>query len=634
VAFLHALTGLTDVDVYVEASAYAFGLRYGQNTQLSDISAGTYTIRLMPTGTSPRSNTPPYLSQQVDVSAQSTTVFVITGTPDAPQLAPFVLSNAPLDANQSRISIINFVENVPNLNIRQNGIDIALPVVYGAQTIPANIPSGQSTITIQTGETVLSTEVLNLRERENTALFAYGNPATGVKLTRFNNRVAGRTTVRLINISPVATLIDVYLNDRLFFANADYGRMTDRQQIVAGDYTVTVYTGGADISRSAPIYTTTLTPRQDDGLTLVFMGDAQNLRLTSIRDDLSPMPPDYSRLTFINALPNSGVVQPSFQAEAIPLVGRIAYGQATNGVVIRSQRQSLYFVTNSGINQFSVEVAENLDFEPGVSYLYFITGRSETIPPLLIGERLGVDERLAVDYQSPPTQAPSLPIRVQVLNMLQDRAKIDVLVDDVPVAIDLPHAQLTSPVIVGAVASNSSNVTVRLSGTDINLALRSFNFQRDNVHTIYVYGETVEAPNIAVRMELPVPQDATSAYVRLNNFTIDTNVRFNLSIADANIDPVRPIDFTPLPVVQFREEMFANAQPVIIDVAGGQLSRQVAIPARLTDIYLIDIQLGLVAYKQLDVNFEAGRVYDIIAIQNRNDIQVNLWIITHPMGTG
>lgn len=634
VAFLHALNGFAEVDIYVEATAYAFAMGYGQNTQASDIAAGAYTIRLMPAGTSPRDNAIPYLTQQVELMPQTTTVLVITGTAQAPQLSPFTLSTEALDAGQSRISLVHFVENVPNLNIRQNGIDIALPVVYGQQTIPANITSGQATITLQTGETVLSTDVLNLRERENVTLFAYGDPTTGVQFIRFNNRVLGRTTIRLVNISPVATLVDVYFNDALFFANADYGRISDRQQITAGDYRVAVYTGGADISRATPLYTTVFTPRQDDSTTLVFMGGEDSLNLVSISDERTPIPPGQARMIFVNALPDSGIIQPSYETGAIPLVGRIGYGQATSGVLTNAELQSFYFVTNSGVDQFAVEVIENLPLQEGVNYLYFITGREESAPPVLITEQVGVDESLAITFETEPTQAPVLPIRAQVVNMLLDRAPIDVLIDNIPIASALPHAQLSAPVIVGATASDIATVTVRLPGNEFDLTVREYPFVRDFVHTIYVYGNTVEAPRIEIRVEQELPQQSDRAYIRLNNFTTNADVRFNLSIADAAVEPIRPIDFTPLPVMQYREEMFANAQPVIIDISGNEISRVAGIPARLSDIYIIDIELGLVAYKQLDVNFEAGRIYDIIAIQNQNDIQVNVWIITHPPLTG
>nr|MCU0480521.1 DUF4397 domain-containing protein [Anaerolineae bacterium] len=44
VAFLHTIRDLDPVDIYVEASAYAFAMGYGQSTQASEITAGTYTI--------------------------------------------------------------------------------------------------------------------------------------------------------------------------------------------------------------------------------------------------------------------------------------------------------------------------------------------------------------------------------------------------------------------------------------------------------------------------------------------------------------------------------------------------------------------------------------------------------------
>ena len=633
VAFLHTIPDFSEVDIYIEASAYAFAMGYGQSTQPSEITSGTYTIRVMPAGVSLRDNVAPIFSQQVTLNPQATTVLILSGTPQTPQFNPYLLSTEPLDAGLSRVSLINLVSDVPNLTLREAGIDIALPVVYGGQTIPTNIRSGRTTLMVQTGETAVSTQVLSFRERENVALVVYGT-ASELAIARFANIVSGRTTVRLINMSPAATLIDVYLNNNLFFANSDFGRATERQQIASGDYRVDVYSGGADISRSTPIYTTTITPRQDDTLTLVFMGASDSLNLATVNDDLSPMPPNQSRLTVINAMPDSGIVQPSYQANAIPFMGRVAYGQASNSTLINAEIQSLYFITNVGPDQASVEVAENLQFEAGVSYLYFITGRTEDVPPLILSERLGVDEQLALNYESEPTQAPLLPVRVQVVNMLYDRATIDVLVDGSPAASGLPYAQLSQPVIVSSATSDMSLISVRLPGSETNLGTRQYNFQREYVHTIYVYGNTVEAPQIAIRLEEPLPEGLSSAFIRLNNFTMNPDVRFNLSVADAAVDPVRPPDFTPLPVVQFREEMFASAEPVILDISGGEISTTVRVPARLTDLYLIDLQYGLVAYKQLDVNFEPGRVYDVIVVQNPNDIQVNLLIIAHPVQTG
>ncbi len=633
VAFLQTIPNWLDVDIYIEASAYAFAMRYGENTQPSDLSAGTYTIRIMSAGASPRDNVTPLLTQQVTIEPQATTVMVIYGTAESPQLTAYMLSTVPLDGGQSRVSLINLVNNVPNLTIRQSGIDMVLPVIYGQQTIPANIRAGDTTLTIQTGETVLSTDVLTFRERENVALIAYGDPATEVNFTRFNNQVLGRTTVRLVNISPVATLVDVYLNDTLFFANADYGRPSERQQITAGDYAVAVYTGGADISRSAPLYTTTLTPRQDETLTLVFMGGDETLNLGVVRDDLSPLPPNQSRWIFVHALPNEGVIQPSFALEPIPFAGRIAYGQATTGVLLNAEMQTLYFNVNEGADKLTVELAPNLLFEQGVGYIYFITGRDESTAPLIISERLTIDERLAIDYEAEPTQAPLLPVRVQVINMLTDRLPVDILIDGAPVASALPHAQLSAPVIA-SVMSNTSLIGIRQPSGETDLSSQIYSFQRDLVHTIYVYGDNATVAQVAIRRESTFPETNTNAFVRMTNLTVNPDVRFNLSIGDASVEAIIPLDFTPLPVVQFREEMIASAQPLIFDIQGGELSPETFAPARLNDLYVIDIVRGLVAFKQLDVNFEAGVLYDIIVIQNANDIQVNLWIIPIRPQTG
>ena len=633
VAFLQTIIDFPDVDIYIEGSAYAFAMQYGQSTQPSELAAGTYTLRVLPAGITLRDNTTPLLTQLVTFAPQITTVIALSGTAQAPQFSLYPLTNAPLDGGQSRISLIHLVTNVPNLNIRESGIDVALPVIYGQQTIPANIRAGETTITIQTGETVLVTEVISFRERENVTLIAYGDSVTGVNLARFNNRVTGRTTVRLVNISSAATLIDVYLNDTLFFANADYGRITERQQIVAGDFSVAVYTGGADISRATPLYTTTLIPRQDDSLTLVFMGAETSLRLVTVRDDLSPMPPNQARITFVHAAPDADIIQANYETGPMPFVGRIGYGQATSGTLLNAEMQSLYFFTNLGDDQIPVEVAENLLFEQGISYLYFIIGRELDTPPLILSETLGIDERLETDISTDPTQAPLLPVRVQILNMLNDRSAVDVLIDGAVVTTALPHAQLSPAVIVSTIDTTVSTISARVPNSDIFVAANQYPFQRDFVHTIYVYGDSISTAKIAIRTEQTILEGTTTAFIRLNNFSTNPDVRFNLSVADSSIDASMPPNFTPLPAVQFREEMFASAQPVILDVEGMGLSRNVAVPARLTDLYLIDIERGLVAFKQFDVNLEAGRVYDIVVIQNTGDIQVSMWIIAHPLQT-
>ncbi len=637
---VHGIPNFSPIDVYVDTLGVAFSLEFGNITQLTPIGSGEFVVRVMPAGARLGGDLPPYVEQTVNIGIGQILTFVISGA--EPSL--FVTSKdirTPLQPRESRVELIHAIPDAPPVTIRAGGGDLILPVNYGEQAIPANVTSGANTFTINSGETVITTIVEpDLRERFSYTYVLIGSAAEP-QVVQFADRIRGETSLRAINLMMDVLSVDVYLNGELFLSGIEYGRASQRQPIRADNYLVEIYPAGADSTTQTPLTAYDLSTIEEQILTLFIIGTSQQAFITRFEDDLSPVPPDQARMVFVNSLPNDTVTIEYDSGERIAGLEALPYRDYSTGILFDAQ-QPLSFNIRAG--ELFLEQSQNILLEAGRTYLYFVTGRTIDDPPIILSDSVPIDPALAVDPDEPianNTPAPD-PARVRVLNMLRDRAPIDVYLDQIPLALNLAHAQLTQEIII---PTGVQSLIIRVPGTQIlegeagandpnELNIVGYEFAPDTSYTIYAYGLTRDTVDLLILPQTSAVFNVSDSLLRLINLTDQGTSDFGLEVArlDQPIAQALPpsddgTETAPLP--QNRAPLYDGTTNLVSSLSNVSASAVQVIPGIPHHVFIIDRELDLLAKAEFEYPFQPGIQYDIIVSQSPTNNEVDLYIIPY-----
>ena len=640
---INAAENFAPIDLYIDTLGIAFNLAFGDLTSPTPIGVGEFVLRVMPSGARLDGEIQPYLEQTISISSGQLLTFVLSGT------EPFLTIlnkdiSTPLQLGESRVGIINAIPDAPGLTIRSGGADLILPVNYGEQAIPANVPSGATTFTVNGGETVVTTLVEpSLRERFSYTYVLFGS-MENPQVAQFSDRVRGETSLRAINMVSDVPSIDMYLNGELFINTVDYGRASSRQNLRADNYQITVYPAGADpATANIPLAVFNLSTIEEQVITLIVIGTAADAAITRYDDDLSPVPPEQARMTFINAASQDAVTVELGGSTPIEGLGVIPYRDQSISVLFDLE-PTYSFIVHAG--EQGVEYSENIQLQAGRSYLYFITGKELDAPPVILSDTVQIDRSLTVpdeDAEQQPDIARD-PARIRIINMLRDRAAVDVYLDTIPLALNLEHAILTPEVIIPA---GIQSVIIRAAGSgaipqseaadnDPNtFNIVGYDFQPNATYTVYVYGLNGPTNELMIQMQTSGFVTTTDAMIRMVNLTNQGGeTSFGLAIASpdqviaqVSIDPTAQASGYTIP--PNRSMLYDGTYNIIQSVENETGSPVQLVPGSPQHIFIIDRQLSLLAKTEFNYPFQAGIFYDVIVSQAPNSTEVNLYIVPY-----
>ncbi|MFW5748737.1 MAG: DUF4397 domain-containing protein [Chloroflexota bacterium] len=638
---IHAIPGAPAVDVYAESVGLVFGLSYGVVTNSTQAPTEPVTITVVPTGTR-LDEAEPLVRQQITFPAGETSALVITGTADAPTLSQFLIFTDVIEPDQSRITLIHAAPDGPTVSLRSGADELTTPVDYNTMSVPVDIPAGPNTLEVRAGETTLLSVTDALRERVGYTYILAGNTATpeGLQLIAFDERLPGRTRLRVINISPDVLAADVYLNGESFATGLEYTRATERQEIPSGQYTLEVLPAGSAYEQTPALDTVQFNAAEGRSLTMIVMGGSADLDVVRVEDDLSPVPPGQVRMTFVHGLPDVGPLSILGGAGRLEGVNQIAYSQSTRPALIPATTSRFEWEAQTGD---VVEVAENVSLSSGTAYLYLVTGRDPGAPPIIFSDAVTIDERLAaVQEANEPTPVPVLPARLRVINMIDDRSPVDVLIDGVVIAPSLPFRQVTPSTLV---TEGVHSLSVRLPGATsttnpdgeveafdpADLVVIAETFAQDREYVLYIYGYNTNALELALTAN-DVPRSAQDlTTLRLVNLTKQEGIRFDMAVRDSSVQVAQPSPDPTLAATlpQFREPYFGGADFVARDVTSGAASLPSQIRPGVYDLLILDSSNTLIAKTEFQYTLEAQQ-YDIVVIQLDGSLQVNQFILPYP----
>ena len=629
---VHAAAAVPIFDVYIERLAIGTNLNFGQSTQPAGIVAGDYFLRVVPNGVRPDAGQFLYESP-IGIEGGDSLLLIFTTTPDGLLMSTFRQPLDPLESNQSRVTAIHAVPNSPEITMQQSGTSISVPMTFGNAAFPVILPPGDAALEFQMVGSAPLPYTLNLQERFSYVLVLAGT-ADNLTVIETRNPVAGLARVRAVNASAPIGPVDIYLDSALLVGALDYTRASDHQIQPARQYTVDIFATGADPATIEPMLSTQLVVNNDDYITIILEGDSQDLRLLPYRENRALTTPNQARIAVINTLPQVPRARIDLQDRTFSEVGELSYGNLPSVVDLTSGTYRFAWLRmENGSPTELVEVAENVQLEPGRSYLYLMTGRIGD-PPVIVSDNIGFDQNLVgFSQDSPPTPTLEVPTRVRFINAIKGSLPLDVILSGQTLASSLVYGASSTPVNVDPV---THTLELRQSGGNQSLfTADEIILEPSTPYTIVISGFGTDFIETLLVDDSQVNINGDSPYVRLINTTMFGELTVALGESSTQgIADGSTIIGEPAGSEMNRRSMSYGIERIrtVSETAGRAFSNVSLAPLGPHDLHLIDVSLEMIALSIRQVDFEPGAHYDIIAYQDQNTTLVEGFAVRYPAG--
>jgi len=433
-----------------------------------------------------------------------------------------------------------------------------------------------------------------------------------------------------VNAAPDIRSIDVYFNGALFVDALETTRATGRVQLTSGVYTAEVLPAGADYASTTPLDSTEFNANEDEDITLILAGTADDADIIRLRQEFTPTAADEARITLVDALP--GVTEVSIETSAInelEEIDNLRYTQASEQLSVNIGAQQFTWIDAD--TETIVETAEDTQLVAGFNYLYILTGRSDS--PLIFGDSIGIDENRQSDIVQPPTAVPEQPVSLRIVNMIASREQFDLYLDDTALVTAVPHAQATLEILTSAdlysVSLYPANVTQpNPESAYVNLGLE---LRQGGRYTFFIIGENAQRAQIMLLENPPTPDNDQRASLRLGNITTVEDTSFGLAVQDANLNISQP---TPDPTAQAdldpnRQPIYGGSQTLFSRITNDTFSTVDVVEAGRYNLIIIDYDNSSAAKYEYDRTLEAGVHYDILVEEIAGNA-VNLYVVPYP----
>ncbi len=619
---VHAAFEVPIFDVYVERLAIATNLSFGQYTQPSGIVAGDYFLRVVPNGVRPDAGEVLY-ETPITLKGGDSLLLIFSGPPDALLMSYFQQPLEPLDGSQSRVTIIHALPAGPEITVQQAGVPLTSPIPFGSAGFPIILAPGDTTLQLQSGDTTLLDYSLNLLERSSYVLIIAGNASDLETLTVIESRnsVPGRANMRAINAAAALGPVDIYLDGEILANTLDFTRASDRQFKAAQVYSVSVFPAGADRTSVEPLLIDQVVANNDDYIDLLLMGSAQNLRVVTHREDRSLLTPGDARVSFANTLEQVPSARIETQSEILEEIGGVSYGQPPRSTDLSAGLYRFVWVQLDGNTPTdAVEIATDIELQPGFSYLYLMTGRFGD-PPIIFGDNIGIDSNLAeLPAGELPTPTPEIPTQVRFINAIKGGLPVDVLVDEQTLTSGLSYGNASA---ITGISPGDHTIEIRSAGQTL-VSLQT-PLEVSTPYTIVVFGFGTEPVELLLVDDSDLFQGGDPPHVRVINLTMAGELVLGLATSRAEgINPETTI-FSESPQSESFRRSFAygiDRLGTLNETTGRAASNVALAPLGPHDVHAVDTRLEMIAASFRQIDFQPSAHYDIIAFQNLDTMLV------------
>lgn len=333
---------------------------------------------------------------------------------------------------------------------------------------------------------------------------------------------AGTSTLRVLNATSDVTALDLYVGDTKAFSNAGIDALSGNVTQDAATYTLKATTAGS----STTLFSGSYTLSKDKHYTAVVWGRTGSLKLATLPEDESAdnITTTGSKIRVFNATTDTGALDVYLTLAG---VDDLANATATTTQVSSATLGGYKDVPADTYRLRVTTAGDNTDVRLDVPAITLTAKQHAT---LIITSGPGgvlVNSAMLIQ-QGALTQLKNTQARVRVVAGAEARGTVSMLLDN-----QTSTAGLRSPTVgpYTLVAAGARNVDVRINGTSVSNASRTFAPGGD--YTLVAYGD---ASNGSVTM---LSDD--------NRLPASSRVRIRLISGAANIDPLTlSIDYAAL----------------------------------------------------------------------------------------
>lgn len=616
IVHLGAETG--PVDLYIDGANINRNLAYPNNTGITPIAAGSYTLTAALTGSDPQAA--PLVMRDFTVYAGESKLILLVGTADAPNLTVYNEDVSPSAADQSRVNFINAVPRLPDATVQLDGVPVTVPLAFDREATAFAAKTGSANVIFENNGTPYASVTATLLPRTLTTFVLIGSASAvdALQVLAFETPLPGETLLRAGNISESVRNIRVEVDGESITDALESTRFTERITRASGTIYVSVFDSTAPDVALIRDQGVELPP--DTGVTLAFMGNAEAPLLLPVVQDTAAVRPDFSRMTFVNALPTTPMIEIGLGMDIFSQVAPLAYGAASQPIEIMREPYDFY-AQAMGLEE-RVEVADGFIVEPGRHYIFFVTGRTDS-QPVVISDAIPIDESLlGVDIDATPQPFADSPLRLRFVNMLASQQPITVSVLNQVVAEQIPFGGQSG--FIPFTGQELVVTAVDVSGNIVLSETRLFSPDAHGEHSLYIGGRIPASLLLVPDSDRVI--DSNFPAMRLINLTNDPNHSFKVMISSATIQPLPAIG-TPSSA---RPSLPVGVTTLINATYGGTASGYGLVNAPGTYNLLIVDGNESVAQTLYSVTLQANTAYDLVTNELFDTGTVQAYLITYP----
>jgi hypothetical protein len=629
-AYLRVINASQDlgvVDVYIEALAIGTNLDYGLFTDREPIVAGRYTLRILPTSSFVTDVT--LYEEELDVLGGQSLIFVITGTAEALTVTTLNEPNEPLANDTSRLLMINALEGADNVVMLVDDEPQTSTTSYLHISETIEYKSKRADFIFQNnGSTIYDTK-LDLRQRQNYIFVILGDterPDTQ-QLIILSSDAPGITHISVVNAAQSLEYIDIYLGDELLAEGINFTGSSDRIEYLSGTYSLSLYQAGANPNESEPLTGTQIFANPGEEIVLVLVGEPNNYRFVTHRNNTQPTYSNSARITFINGL--ESVSNILLRASESDLEHTLGYARLSNTYDIEIDRGISFTWINKldDVQDIVLEDVSNFRPSPGNNYLYIFAGRGYDFPIIYESQV----ETLDFAYEETDSSTPvptSHPTKIRLVNLWEDRQFV-VRLDGTTIAEGVEFGKATNQLIID---SGEHTISFQISESNEIVLEVIEEFQAGEEYTVIAFnlingsadalldeqGDTLIINDVNTNLS------SISADMRMIILEGQSDSLFGVGYSAPTPNIVQPNDDA-----DFRKSLSFGIEQIIRKIPVNEASEVHSIPIGTFNLQIIDNKDIAIAYTHTEYSIEPQTLYNVFLREVIETGQVNTVIVPY-----
>jgi len=374
VRFVHAIPGVTAVDIYTDGQLTVSGLDYGTASNYISAPVGERQITVRPRGL-----TTILWQQTVNVTPSPQTL--IASTIDPLQFNAYADDFSSIELGQSRLKIIHAVAGGPSVDVLAGEDAITQGLTYGGEIGTFDIPADVydlSVVVSGTEDTVLPATPFSLIGGTTQMVIVYGTAAIPEVMVLSAPTAADGPAgfLRVAHAVAEAPAVDVYAADTLLIPGLEFGQTTEHLAIPEGTYPVELRVAGT----TEAVLETEVSIADGSAQTAVALGTLDTLDVAVFADEVGGISESQALVSVINTIPD-GTVSVTL-ADGTVLAADLPFGEISDVASVEPGAQAVRYVLTVDGESASLELTEQ-SLYGGVYYNALITEGSRFTPPAL-----------------------------------------------------------------------------------------------------------------------------------------------------------------------------------------------------------------------------------------------------------